>query len=777
MDKESELENTYLINDNYIYPDVDNIEDKSEIYEQEKILNKTKQKKMGVSKTSDEEIEPPFDPYKAFVRRRGLNTFENKMRLNTYYLNVDSSLREKIATSTTDDQYILNSNAMTMYTTTKNTLAIVIPNNSLEVGGIVAITGLTKTELHFNLKTINLIPPSEVYQIEFTNGSQYVKIKYNPNMYVPMQAPTVSSGAITQFLHQKNLTLLQTLPTNLYIDLSGFVGYPDMTKFHNIPINILNGVHQIYFYNPDNNVTYNESVGLITGSVTLSDQFYPYSNNGSTVQNYFFIKLPFAFSYTGSVTPTGYNNKINIIFKHIGGVPYNYINANYPVGEEYAIGYHTILGKTTNGITVDLQYTPYYSLYTAVGVSTPISFGNENIIIANITNINQNYTDANHFKLTLGDTYNNIVKVELVSSIFPNSNYVFNSSNSKLYWQNLDDGGLYSITIDYGNYTYSELITEVESKIYATQKVVSDSHGIYTQNNYIKMSINTKTNLVKFQAYKEGYLNLPITGIDPPILPDIIQNGSTYTLTINHPYHGFTSQDIGTNIIFSNFVETNGISASNLNGTHAIVSIIDSNSYTIQLTHINIGSEKTNTRGGNAVLIYVPTKIRIFFSYSDTMGEELGFRKIGYSDSITPFYTTITNQGGYMYETQTTYASDAVNLIGNSYVLLCCTELSNITQVGKITTINNIFSKINLFSDATKSLSGGDTKLLYDSFVYTPIYYNDPIYISELNIDVYDPDGNLYDFKGLDFSFVLKLTVIDETPKGTSINSGSGREY
>ena len=99
---------------------------------------------------------------------------------------------------------------------------------------------------------------------------------------------------------------------------------------------------------------------------------------------------------------------------------------------------------------------------------------------------------------------------------------------------------------------------------------------------------------------------------------------------------------------------------------------------------------------------------------------------------------------------------------------MTCREVSNLVHIGKVT-IDNVFAKINL--------TGLTGKILYDTYVSTPIYFYDPITISKLSFEFYTPTGELYDFLGVDHSFVLEIVTIDESIEGTGIVSKTGKEY
>lgn len=707
-----------------------------------------------------------YDPYHDFIRKMGLYEYNNKARYNTYYINIDSTQRDTETSEQTEEPIGLSSTALTFETLNTGTssvkyiVKIAVPNNDFSVNETFTLTGVEKK--------ITTVRASATTMI-FTVGSEYVKIPANPNVLItlPSSALIINNVIIKTKVQLQFEALSAISTTYMYVDIAGFEGYPTSSYYGNIPLNFINNLHQIYFANPDNVTTITETYTYIDPNthlpVTTSASYD--KEDFSDTFSYFFIKLNQPF--TGDLTPAHFN--ITLTFQHIGGVPYNYLNAEFPLDRSHKYGYHTVYSQATNYITYTIPMITYYNT----------SFGNTSMFVARVTEVNYGYTEANNYKVTLGKTFSNVVLVKMVSSVFPNIADVFFTSgtlqNNKLYWQNFDDGtNTYSIAIEGGSYDPTTLIAEVESKIYATLKVVTDVNGIYTNHNYIRMFIDTDTNIVKFYSFKEGYLSFPITNINPPITASSTTE-TTYTLTISQTGHNFTTSDIGTNIIFSGFIETLGISASDLNGEHAITSIVDANSYTIALSHINIGTTRTDSKGGNAVKIYVPNLFRLLFTESDTMGYEIGFRDVGTDMAITNYGTLITNQSPYIDDdiTDSTtgetiiYKNNAVTLSGYDYILLSCRELPNVVHYGR-NVIDNILAKINL--------SGQPGKVVYDSFAPTPIYYNDPISFNELNISVYNSDGELVDFHNLDHSFVLEVTTLDQIPKGTGIDSYSGRE-
>jgi phage anti-repressor protein len=71
------------------------------------------------------------------------------------------------------------------------------------------------------------------------------------------------------------------------------------------------------------------------------------------------------------------------------------------------------------------------------------------------------YPNPNNYQIDFNEHYHDILSVELVSAIVPKSQYVINSSNNTIYF---DEGsGVLTATIAVGNYTSSELATEIKT--------------------------------------------------------------------------------------------------------------------------------------------------------------------------------------------------------------------------------------------------------------------------------------------------------------------------
>ena len=674
----------------------------------------------------DHTDDQPYDPYNAFLVRHGLNNMTKKTRYITKYINVDSSTRTTQPTITTNQSIQLASDPLYFSKTQDNLLIVESKGHKFVQGDRITLTGVITSESVVRTSYLS-DTNTAVRSVEFTAGSTYVKIVCPPNM--TKIYPLLSASYLNQYVM-----------TDVYVKISGFQGYPLPTHIGNIPLNALNKTHLIYL------------------------QLTPSEVNNLT---YFYIKLPE--KYKGSINVGEYN--ITLTFLHIGGIPLNVLNAEYPIDGDHLKGYHVVNSTQTDSLTIVL---PKKGIYEH-------NFGGDNVYISKILNVDIGYPNPNKYSITLDTTYLRTTKIRLVSTTFPNTSRVFRKSdtfqNTKLYWQNNDDGDIvYSAEIDPGNYDPDSLKTAIETKVRQVKKisVVSTSTlTAYTNNNYIQITIDKNSNIVTFKSYKEALLSNPITKVSPQIetTQGVTAVTDKYTLTIQHINHGILTGDT---VLFSGMISHLGIPADSLNQEHT-VTVEDDNTYKIDLEHINLAEFKSDTHGGYAVKVYVPNTFRLLFNYPDTMGKELGFRNVGLDSSVTEFSRVITNQDKYFNEieidelgNQKIFTNNSLTLSGDDYILMTCREISNLVHIGKVT-IDNVFAKINL--------TGLTGKILYDTYVSTPAYFYDPITISKLSFEFCTPTGELYDFLGVDHSFVLEIVTIDESNEGTGIVSKTGREY
>lgn len=672
------------------------------------------------------------------------------------------------------------------------------------------------------------------YSIIFQNGFNYLIIKtdfktsvinnqnsseYNINTtpdYIYNQfssfSPNFYIGDSMTYTELKNYDT-----SDMYVTLSGFIG----TNIGNIPTNFLNSTHRIYLTNPNNEGEKYINIPDGNGIVTKITGFY--------------IMLPF--NYTSSYnaqSPLPYNifNNmiININFEYIGGIPINTLNCDIPITNNNIKGYYLVYSASNVSITIQINKKPYYIYATPPDKpetgQVPINFGGNGILLSKISQIYGSYPDPNNYVIELPEVIHNIFMIKLLSSQFPNTSQTFKKNiNNKIYWKNLDDGDvLYVAEINNGNYNTSDLQSQLQTIMYniIRENVPANPINYFSLTNYsddidiynhideillsnqtqinkggytnrvlFNITIDQNTNITTFKSYKEANLRRPIIkitdayGNEPPTQqnatdPIAGKYEPPYILKILHPNHGLS---IGDEILFSGFISDRGIPNTVLNTTQIITNIENKDTYQIIIDNFNLILDRTKTYGGYAAKVYVPNKFSLLFNYSDTMGNELGFRNVGSDIAIFDYATVITNKDAYKNETtsydpptgiyytinssgqQIILENKSLKLSGDDYVLLHIREFAGNINFGQNKNLTDYFAKINL--------SGLPGKILYDTFVSAPVVLYDMIDLKTLSILLYGSDGNLYNFNGVEHSFVLELTTLDLLPQETGINANN----
>jgi hypothetical protein len=609
------------------------------------------------------------------------------------YINIDSSKRNIIPKFIIDNHIKINNDKLYLEAGS-NMMKILCNNYYLNDDDKIMLSGVTIIKKNLLLNSNN----SETNIIIFTVDSEYVTIIYNNSF-------DLSESEILKYDS-----------SDLYIKIENIKSTNGST-IGNIHANIINNIHRIYLFHP----------------ITKD-----YNNNK------IYIKLNKKFKGEYSYN----NNIITFTFYHIFGIPINNINAQYPISNNNLYGYHIVQNASDKGFYIKL---PKISLKSAY-------FG-ENICISKIKSIDNNYTNPNNYIVKLNKTYDNIIKSKIISSIFPNSYKLINDDCYKIYWENLDENGyIYDISLNKGNYQPNELINEIEDKIYDIIKVsdfVTNKITKYTNNNYMKLTIDTKTNIVTFKSYKEAILSKPIMDVIPYISESTYISESSYTLIIYHVNHDV---EVGYNIIISGSTAHIGIPSSSINGTHEVKEIIDSNKYKIKISNFNLQSNRLATQGGNTVYIYVPNMFRLRFDYENTIGNILGFRNVGKNTSITEYKYEINNYDSYINELPMDetgnikiITNNSINFFGDTYIYIVCKQLGNIINIYN-TNDNNIFGII--------LLSGPLNCMLYNAHVKIKNEYLSMINkINELDFSFYDKNGKLFDFNGINHFFTIELTI------------------
>lgn len=616
--------------------------------------------------------------------------------------------------------------------------------------------------------------------------------------------------AINGATYSTSVSFINTLnpSINMSTQLTSFIG--------NAPVNLLNNYNTMY-YTGDEIIRLTDPTFPMT-QIPSSDTFYTNLFAIYQTTQYIWDTSLLPNTLVVSVYTHAKATDITITFYQYGGVPTRFINSQYPIGFTSNQGYQSIVSVVPTPTSMRDPDNPVIqpkSGYITIKMNRigfyNNRFGGDIMFIGLVNELIAGYPKPESYVLDLQKVYTNVVLVKMISSVFTPTDTVFsdgvrgNKKNNAFYWQNLYDGEhIYQINISSGTYTADQLVTEIETRV--SQLLRYDGNVVTAIPNVIKVTIDTSTNAVTFSnftsyqspiepfvaTFKFSDINDP-TNIASTVQENqyyIYPNGyfvdypnafisfqSTYRVKVEHVNHMLNAGDT---ILIEGAINDGVISPDYLNGTHTVIRIIDSNSYDIVIDQVNpIVPANPDQMGGFDVTILTANSFRIRFDFPDTFGTELGFRNVGDPTSITPYQPVITNNVVYEQEDlqliieqlqQTTVnvsesigntipdIRNALELTGPPYFIITCDELPNVKGLGLF---KNFFYKINL---------DGNGDFIFDTFVDSPIFYNEPIQkLSQLTLNFFNPTGQLYDFNGRDHSFVLEIVTFDETPIETSV--------
>ena len=673
-----------------------------------------------------------YDPLLHFLNQRGLYDKNTKIRYNVDYVIIDSSMRTKVSQNIISNYIKIQSNSLSIK---RNKLYVYMePNNiiNFNIGDKISLTTLEYFDQLYRSSTNgNTI-------ITFYSGKSYIQINMNPNTNISQYTNYVNVDTTNVKVIISGVKGVNTIDfVNYNDDSSGFIG--------NIPISFINSEHQIYITPP--------------GTSIIPDP------------NIFYILMPYTSDGTNIATNSIYNIKFS--FNHYNFIPVNQINANYPLDINQTNGYQIISEINYDYITFDI--------YPPLDLDIPnnnnyefLNFGNC-LYIGVISQTILGYPSQNSYTIDLNKLFTNVIMIRIVDSTFNNPNKtIFDCGqykNNRLYFQSIENKtDIQFIELDGGLYNINTLKTAIETKFSEKSRNITDTIFNYDLNYNVIFNGDLGTNIVTFESYKTKTLQVPIESVNPIINQgDITIGTGVYTITIRHDNHGITSNT--ENILFSGFIEHLGLYPSNLNGLH-VVTIVDKDRYQFTLNNINLNTLKTITYGGRGVKVRVPSQIKLFFNYPDTIGNVLGFKDVGNDTSITNYNYIIKNIDPYINEYNIKKCkNNNIILELYKYFLITCKELSivytNTDIITNTNKVNNIFAKILM-----ENIDNINNDILINTFSPTPKFYYDPIAeLYKLTLQFYYPNGELVDFGDQEHTFTLEITTFDNIPALTNITT------
>jgi len=633
------------------------------------------------------------------------------------------------------------------------------------------------TRITFDSKDRNIIPKNIL-------DGNYIYLDNNPLTFIEGSSELLITNSKIHNLNVNDRIILQ----NVQIPTFNLKGGIDLIKDsyfikvnhvnHNIKKKeVTNNTIKIVIFGVNGNSNNNTTLGNISlSSINKIHDIYLTNDTDIVGSNdYYYIKIPILPS--SSITDTTSNIKIQ--FLYIAGIPINEINSNYPISISQVNGYLTVTSIVSNyKFKVALKHNALIDLS---------NIGGNQIYYAKIKSYIAAYTKPNNYIINLNKTLENVTKIKLISTEFPNTEKVIkvfpeNEKNNKLYFQVLEDGNhTYVINIIPGNYSIGALQEEIKARIeeitrvnYTGSQITNDPNNATlekSENFSVTVEINQYTDIFTLSLFSVIICIQGIT-LSTQEYPD-----SRKRIIVNHYNHGLSA---GSTITLAGCIATSGLPGTVLNRSHTIESIQDSNNYIIKLPLHNPSTIVVNTGGGFAINILIPVTFRLLFNYPDTVGKVLGFRNVSEPNSITSFTTSVTNNiayendyfkdsvGNEIYFNSITKEVDnnVVQLFGHNYILMTCNVFKNSESLST-SNIENLFAKL-LLSDAPGSI-------LFNQYIQLSDVLKYPIKtLSELEFKFVSPNGSLYEFNGIDHSFTLEFYQEVTDIKGSNINVKSG---
>jgi hypothetical protein len=317
-----------------------------------------------------------------------------------------------------------------------------------------------------------------------------------------------------------------------------------------------------------------------------------------------------------------------------------------------------------------------------------VSYGNMNgggkqVQIMKIINSITGYPDANYYVVNLKKSFNNVTKIDLVSTEISYVDIVIKKNiNDKLYWKHIEDGDyLYSVQLEEGFYSTLSLDAKLESAMNLVPRITSTiEKPVY--NNF-KVTLETNLQKVTFMPYNIVKIPNKLT-----VKLETINSNTYYILNVNLPQNFIQVNDTITisgsvNVTFTNSnSQIYSIDSTYINNTFKVYSVnIESQSFSViidNINNINTTLVTTTSNGGYNVTIKTQTLVSFYFNKSDTFGDILGFLHVGEPYSIIDYSTEITNKSSYINNSNLNsvgntinYSSGFINLSGTyNYIIM-----------------------------------------------------------------------------------------------------------
>jgi hypothetical protein len=620
------------------------------------------------------------------------------------------------------------------------------PNHDFSEGDSIKLSGIEDNTINNNLNTnftiskVNTgniqINTSNISNSEEAFGGSNINLGSNYLNYLNKGVSLLNG---TYSIIKSNNSNIIVANSNVLVSSSRTIGGNNVIlKYNNlygeVLIDDINGIHQIKSANTNSfivsikpsslnyldsdfgggNVIINNNMGIQDSKLNTTHTIPEVIDN-----NNFIISLnEYSFGKNYNI-----GGNITLDFNTIAGIKLNKINSKFPLDSDHLQG----------SLQVNVIDNDNYFVNISEKASQNQTFGTNDIKNTLIENTIQGYPNANNYKVHLDRKYENINKIELISTEFVNSEILIKGSsfskrqNNIIKWMVFGDDTVYTKELDEGNYdaiTFSSMVTNRLSSVIR-------SNG---STQTIKCSVNIQTGKLTFSHFSHTNLSKAFS---------ITLN--TNIINVNHSNHQLSNGD---SITISKSTNVGSIPKEEINKTH-IITVIDSNTYKFSVISLErIAS--VNSKGGQTIIIEISSKFKLLLSESKSPVFILGFKEVDTNFAIS--HTGI----------------NMVDLSGDDYFYITSPQLGDTVKEGE-NIVTNIFAKI-LLNEAPGNI-------LYDTFVSNPKnYFDTPLkFLEDIEFSLISFDNNPFTVSNFNHSFSIKIEENIEFIENTNFSSRTGK--
>lgn len=339
------------------------------------------------------------------------------------------------------------------------------------------------------------------------------------------------------------------------------------------------------------------------------------------------------------------------------------------------------------------------------------------------------YPQPNNYQYRLDEMFDSAVSLELTLGRIPNSFYNIDTHNNKILLQETESN-VVEITIDAGDYTIDELITEIESKL--TSLLSSGD----LKNTY-DITYDSSTKKITWSITYDSSYSTPVFGLR------FLQNSCDYK-----------EDDIGKQYCPGSMGNVLGFAPNNF---------------------FTLKSGSVSGSSGDATLFGTGTKFNDDFEIGDEIVLEddvtttYEIEEIVSNTELTLTSNLSSDVVGLMIATNTLTADYQYNINPDQYFCVGIGPFSTNRLESNITVVNNAMGVIPINHDKEYT----DFSLITMPTQRIIKYINPSDDITKIKIIIYRKDGTIYNFNGIDHFLEFNVTLLNQSGKYNTFSQSS----